>query len=451
MENFDLLIRGGRVVTSKGVRALDIGVAGGLVAALEPGLAGGAEQTVDATGLHIFPGLIDSHLHFNEPGRTHWEGFETGSRALAAGGGTLFFDMPLNAHPPTIDGRSFDEKLAAARASSLVDFAFWGGLVPGNLEQLSELADRGVIGFKAFMSNSGIDDFPRADAGTLREGMKRAAALDRLVAVHAESEEMTAALASEFIAQGRTGVRDYLDSRPVRAELEAIRCAIELAGETGCSLHIVHVSCGEGVAQVLAARTAGANVTCETCPHYLALTEDDMIRLGAIAKCAPPLRSARSREGLWEHLKAGAISTVGSDHSPAPPEMKADPNFFKVWGGISGVQHTLPLMLTEGHIRRGMDLRLIAQLTSFNVAERFRLPACKRGLALGADADLALVNLSQSVEVKTDQLFYRHRYTPYTGRALTGTVVQTILRGQTVFRDGRVVSKPAGELVRPGR
>src|SRR5215831_14814338 len=207
MSRFDLLIRGGRVVTDSEVRAADIGIAEGKIVALEAGLSGSARETIDANGLHIFPGLIDSHVHFNEPGRADWEGFETGSRALAAGGGTLFFDMPLNAHPPTLDAPSFDQKLAAAQASSLVDFAFWGGLVPGNLDRMEELSERGVVGFKAFMSNSGIEDFPRADDRTLREGMKRAERLGKIVAVHAESEAITAELARERLAQGKTSVR----------------------------------------------------------------------------------------------------------------------------------------------------------------------------------------------------------------------------------------------------
>src|SRR6516225_3142807 len=234
MAELDLIIRGGRVVTPDDVRVADVGVLNSRIVELGPELAGSTRDTIDAEGLHVFPGLIDSHVHFNEPGRTEWEGLETGSRALAAGGGTLFFDMPLNAHPPTIDRESFRLKLEAAQARSLVDFAFWGGLVPGNLDRLEELADCGVVGFKAFMCNSGIEDFPHADDRTLREGMKRAARLGLPVAVHAESEVETRRRAQQSLAEGRTEVRDYLDSRPVVAELDAIKRALELAGETGC-------------------------------------------------------------------------------------------------------------------------------------------------------------------------------------------------------------------------
>src|SRR6266481_6394196 len=200
MTSLDLIIRGGTVVTPEETRMEDIGILSSRIVELRPALGGSACETINAEGLHIFPGLIDSHVHFNEPGRTEWEGIETGSRALAAGGGTIFFDMPLNAHPPTLDADSFDQKLAAAEAKSFTDFAFWGGLVPENLGKLQELAERGVVGFKAFKSNSGIDDFPRADDLTLREGMKRAAALGKIVAVHAESESITSDLAQKFVS-----------------------------------------------------------------------------------------------------------------------------------------------------------------------------------------------------------------------------------------------------------
>lgn len=449
MARYETIIRGGMVVLPDEVRALDLGIEAGKIVEMRKGLAGGAGEVIDATHLHVFPGVIDSHVHFNEPGRTEWEGIQSGSRALAAGGGTCFFDMPLNSHPPVIDGDSFDRKLAAAEASSVVDFAFWGGLVPQNLDELETLAERGVVGFKAFMSNSGIDDFPHVDDLSLREGMKRAARLGKIVAVHAESEGITSSLTARQLAAGKTSIRDYLDSRPIEAELDAISRALEMAGETRCALHIVHVSCGAGIALIASARKMGVNVTCETCPHYLVLTEEDVVRIGAAAKCAPPLRAQSAQKGLWEYLKAGQIQTIGSDHSPAPPGMKRDSNFFKVWGGISGAQHTLPLLLTEGHVNRQTALPLVARLFSLNVVSRFRLPHEKGRISPGADADLALVNLDEQIEVRDEELFYRHRQSPYLGRKLRGQVVQTFVRGRTVFRHPGSFSTDVGRLVKP--
>jgi len=446
---FDLVIAGGTVVSQTGTCRLDLGISGGKITALEPSIAADAGERIEATGLHLFPGLIDSHVHFNEPGRQTWEGFASGSRALAAGGGTLFFDMPLNASPPTLDAKSFDLKLAAAKASSVLDFGLWGGLVPGNAGQMEDLAKRGVVGFKAFMSNSGIDDFPRADDDTLHEGMKRAADLGRLVAVHAEDEELTSRLARVAAEQGQTSVRDYLLSRPVEAELEAISRAMEMASATGCALHVVHVSSGAGVALITRARQQGVDVTCETCPHYLALTEEDMVELGAVAKCAPPLRPASIRDELWNFILDEKITTIGSDHSPSPPSMKTDPNFFKVWGGISGIQHTLPLLITEGQVNRGAALPLLSKVTSFNVAERFGLGPAKGRIAIGADADLALINLGHRFEPTAESLFYRHRQSPYLGRKLFGGIVRTIVGGETVFQGGKITSTRSGRLIRP--
>jgi allantoinase len=443
---FDVIIRRAMVVSAEKIERADIGVAGEKIAAIGQEISREARETIDAEGLHVFPGVIDAHVHFNEPGRTDWEGIETGSNAVAAGGGTLFFDMPLNAHPPTLDAASFELKRAAAAKSSRVDYAFWGGLTSANLDRMEELADSGVIGFKAFMCSSGIDDFLFADEATLRAGMKRAAALRLPVAVHAESEAMTVRLARAAAASRRTSARDFMDSRPIEAELEAIGRALAMAGETGCRLHVVHVSCAAGVRLITEARARGVDATCETCPHYLVLTDEDVERLGPVAKCAPPLRSAREQEALWAELLAGRILTVGSDHSPSPPAMKAGADFFKVWGGISGAQHLLPLLLS-----REFDLSLLARVLSANVAERFQLPSSKGKLAVGCDADLALVKLDDNVEIKAEELFYRHRQSPYIGRHLRASVQRTILRGQTIYQAGRLMGVPAGRLVRAVR
>jgi allantoinase len=446
---YDLIIRGGTIVTTEDISSADIAIVDGRIVSIAPELTGSSTEEIHADGLHLLPGVIDAHLHFNEPGRAHWEGFATGTRALAAGGTTSYFDMPLNAHPPTVDADSFDLKVAAAQTSSLVDFALWGGLVPGNISHMQELADRGVIGFKAFMSNSGIDDFQSVDDLTLYEGMQQAAKLGRIVAVHAESDQITTLLARRAQEEGRTGIRDYLASRPIIAELEAIERAILFARETGCALHIVHVSSGRGISLVAEARAQGINVSCETCTHYLVLTEEDVERLGAVAKCAPPLRSAQVQETLWRQLLMGNIPMVTSDHSPAPADMKTGDDFFKIWGGISGCQSLLQLLLTEGYTRRHLPLSMIASVTAEYPARRFGLSPHKGTLAVGADADLAFVDLRQQHTLETADLFYRHQHSPYVGRLLHGRVVRTILRGKTIYINGEHVSVPMGQLLKP--
>jgi allantoinase len=446
--SFDLLIRGATVVGAGVQRRLDVGVADGLIAALGPELAGLATEEFDAAGLHLLPGAVDAHVHMNEPGRADWEGFETGTQALTAGGATAAIDMPLNAHPPTVTGAAFDEKRRCLERSGYVDMALWGGLVPGGVEAMDELAARGVVGFKAFMCSSGIDDFEGVDDLTLYEGMCRAASLGLPVAVHAESEAITAGLAQRARAAGRTAMRDFLASRPAVAELQAIARAIALAQESGCSLHVVHVSTGRGVAEVAAARARGVDVSCETCPHYLVLSEEDAEAIGNVAKCAPPLRSRHEREALWEALADGTLAMVASDHSPAPWALKSGDDAFAAWGGISGCQTMLALLLSEGHHTRGLDLDLIARVTSGYVARRFRLPG-KGRLKPGADADLVLVDLTASEELSAEDLHYRHRHSPFLGQTLTARIARTLVRGRTVFDDGQIVGPPAGRLLTP--
>ena len=356
--------------------------------------------------------------------------------------------MPLNAHPPTVTGAAFDEKRRCLERSALVDVALWGGLVPGNIEEMDELAARGVVGFKAFMCSSGIDDFGAVDDLTLYEGMCRAASLGLPVAVHAESESITADLSQRARAAGRTDMRDFLGSRPPVAELEAIARAIELAQESGCSLHVVHVSTGRGVARVANACAAGVDVSCETCPHYLVLSEADAEALGNVAKCAPPLRARSEREELWHALAGGTLPMVASDHSPAPWALKGGTDAFAAWGGISGCQTLLTLLLSEGHRARGLELDLIAQVTSRYVARRFRLPG-KGRVEPGADADLVLVDLTASDRLSAEDLQYRHRHSPFVGRTLSARVARTFVRGRTAFRDGRIVGPPAGRLLIP--
>jgi allantoinase len=442
---FDSLVRGGRVVRASGVEELDIGIEGGRIVELAPEISSGrARETIDARGLHVFPGVLDAHVHFNDPGRDSWEGVPTGSAALAAGGGTLFIDMPLNSSPPTLDAASFDRKLAACTGRAFADFALWGGLTPDNIDELEPLAARGVVGFKAFMSASGIDDFPSCDDESLYRGMRVAARLGLPVAVHAENNGMTSALASAARAAGRTSVRDYLDSRPIAAEAEAVSRALAFAEDAGCALHVVHTSSARGVRLIRHAVEAGrCDATCETCPHYLLLSDEDIEKLGARAKCSPPLRPPAERELLVQEVAAGHVDTIGSDHSPSPSDMKQGTDFFKVWGGISGAQATLRALLT-------LDLppALIARLVSDNVARRFRLPG-KGGVRVGADADLAFIDISVSTHVTENELLDRHRLSPYVGRTLRGSVRRTMLRGETIFLDGKVGGKPKGRHLRP--
>lgn len=456
MSDYDLIIRGGSVVRPEGVAKLDIGVKDGVITSLGNAVFGSTESDLDATKFFLFPGGIDPHVHFNEPGRTDWEGFATGTRALAAGGVTGYFDMPLNAQPPVLDKESFLSKWNAAKANSMVDFGLWGALCPGNLTHLQDLSDCGVVGFKAFMSSSGVDDFPLADDGTLLEGMRRACDLEQIVAVHAENEGITARLARQAVAEGRLSAADYLASRPVIAELEAIQRAIFLAWEADCALHVVHVSTARGIELIAGAKAQGLNVSCETAPHYLILTDADAERLGPLAKCAPPLRTKGELLALWEQVQAGNVDMIASDHSPSSPDRKfrgvTKKDHFAAWGGIAGCQTTLPLMLTAVQDPdHPVALERLSEMLSTHVAKRFRLHPGKGEITPGADADLVIVNLDAGDEIRQESLLYQHpSHSPYIGRTTHGRILRTILRGETIYKDGRVIGRPGGgRLLRP--
>ena len=450
MSAHDAIVHGGLVVTPRNVKCLDIAIDGGRISAVEPAISRPARLHIPADGLYVFPGLIDVHVHFNEPGRTGWEGFASGTTALAAGGVTCFLDMPLNSHPPTVDRRSFAQKRMRARASSHVDFGFWGGMIPGKLDQLEALAEEGVAGFKAFMCSSGIEEFPPVDDETLYEGMQIAARLGLVVAVHAESETIVSTLTRNARSMGRRTARAYLDTRPLSAELEAIQRAIEIAAATGCALHIAHVSAGAAARLVAEASRRGVDVTCETCPHYLVFTQDDLETLGTLVKCAPPLRSRQDQEELWRELAHGSVHLVASDHSPAPPPAKHRKDFFEAWGGIAGCQSTLSVLLTAGYATGRLSLSQIARLTSEEPAKRFGLYPKKGAIAPGCDADLAIVDLSEQWVLRERDLFYRHPTSPYVGQRWIGRVVRTMVRGTTVYGDGRI-ARAAGRMVVPLR
>lgn len=449
--NLDLIVRSGQIATPEGLRRADLGIAGGRFVKIAPEISDAAGAVLDAEGAIVFPGIIDAHVHFNEPGREDWEGLAAGSAALAAGGGTCFFDMPLNSEPPVLDADRLREKRALAERKSCLDFGLWGGLVPGNLDRLRGLREAGAIGLKAFLCDSGIASFPRVDATTLRAGMRRAAELGLPVAVHAEDQALAAEFTARQRAAGKHGPRAFLDSRPVEVELAAIRLALELAGETRCALHVVHVSSPEGLALIVAARQHGVDVTAETCPHYLLLDERDALRLGGAAKCAPPLRDAPRRAALWRALRAGGVDTIGSDHSPAPPALKAGEDFFAIWGGVAGCQHGFELLFSEAG-PGGEDWPILAAVLARNVARRFRIDDRKGALAEGLDADFLLVRAGAAREIAAAELRSRHPASPYVGRRSRVRIAATHLRGRPVRADGQLTSRGrVGHFMAPRR
>ena len=436
-----MIIRGGTVVTARGVERADISIAGDQITAVGPDPPATGEE-IDASGLHVFPGGIDSHVHFNEPGRTEWEDIAHGSAALAAGGYTSFIDMPLNNLPVTTNVAAFDLKVEAMKRWSQVDFGLWGGLVPGNLDQLEPLVRRGVMGFKAFMCPSGIDEFPASDIHTLVEGMKRIAALGSILLVHAEDPK-------RLLEPKGTGALDFIRSRPEDAELMAVLAVLTVASATGGRVHIVHVSTENGATLVHKALLDGIDMTCETCPHYLLYTEEDLEKMGGLGKCAPPFRTARDRDGLWARVADGTLPMVVSDHSPSTIDLKQGGDFLKLWGGISGCQSTRQLLLAHA-AERGVALSTVAAVTSTNQARRFGL-AKKGDVAAGFDADLWLVDLSFEGVVRKQDLLYRNPFSAHEGQPIRGRTVRTLVRGKTVFVDGKPTSARFGRLVRPSR
>jgi allantoinase len=396
-----LIIRGGTVVTARGAERADVAIARGLITAVGPDLDADGEEEIDAAGLHVLPGGIDSHVHFDEPGRTAWEDIAHGSAALAAGGYTSFIDMPLNNLPVTTTAVAFDLKLDSMGRAAQVDYGLWGGLVPGNLDQVAPLVERGVMGFKAFMCPSGIDEFPACDLRTLREGMKRIAELDSILLVHAEDPSL-------LREPGGPTARDFVASRPPEAEISAIQRCVELSRETGCRVHIVHVSTAAGAALL------SGDISGETCPHYMLYTEADLERLGGVAKCAPPLRSDRME----------LMPIVASDHSPSTLDLKQGDDFRKIWGGISGCQSTRQLLLGLG-----VDPSKVAAVTSTNIAKRFRITG-KGDVAPGFDADLWLVDLGHEDVVRGEDLLYKNPFSAHEGQTIRGKTVRTITRGE---------------------
>lgn len=416
---------------------MDIAFENGVISAIGSHLQTRGEA-IEATGLVVLPGVVDPHVHFNEPGRADWEGWDTGTRGAARGGVTTVLEMPLNAHPPTTTAAAFDAKLAVASRQSLVDFGLWGGLVPENLGDLEALHQRGVVGFKAFMSHSGIDDFHRVPDGLLAIGLKVTARLGALVGVHAESQEL---LDRHAAAQGPDRL-SWCRSRPAAAEVEAIqRLLVCMRGAgKGVRAHVVHVSCAEGLDVVDQARSNGVAITAETCPHYLAFDETDFDRIGPALKCAPPIRDSATRAALWQSLLEGRVDFVGSDHSPCPAadKLKGEQDIRQAWGGIAGIQATLPVLISDGVRARGLSFERIAHLTATAPAQTFGMYPRKGAIAVGADADFALVDPQQEWTLEPSELETRSGLSAYLGRRFTGRVVRTIVRGRTVFADNEI-------------
>lgn len=439
-ETYDLVVKGGSLVLSDGIRKLDLAIQDGVIVEMKEHIDGYGENELDATGHYVMPGMIDSHVHFNDPGREDWEGFRHGSSLMAAGGCTTYFDMPLNSIPSTADVSALLEKAQKGRLDSKVDFALWGALVPGNEEELESLAEHGVIGFKAFLSPSGTSEFESVDDLTLYHGMQRIARLNRILALHCESAPLIESLLKKTEEKKSTTVRDYCETRPVLAEMEAVNRALFFARETGCPLHFVHISSAKTVKLIQEAKAEGLDVTLETCPHYLLFNIDDFEQLGSIAKCAPPLREEKERLQLWEVLMAGEVDMITSDHSPCPTSMKTvyEHDMFQAWGGITGGQFSLEAIIDQGYVERHIPLTRIAEWMATNPAKRFGLYPRKGTLSVGSDADLVLVNLNRDHLVTENELLSKHRHSPYIGRRFRCRVTATINRGKIVytFQDG---------------
>ncbi|GAB4247005.1 MAG: allantoinase [Candidatus Methylacidiphilales bacterium] len=429
----DLLIANARVVGKRGGRSADLAVKDGKWVSVQGKFRGRAVEVIEVGGDWVVPGFIDAHVHLNEPGRTRWEGWATGTAALAAGGVTTCFDMPLNSSPPVLSEADVERKRALAQKKASIDFGLWGGLVPGNAGAIEGMAKAGVIGIKAFLCPSGLPDFPASDRKTLLAGARACARAGLVLAVHAEDPEVLAAASA--VVTGRDW-KAYAASRPERAEVEAVRWALQVASETGSALHVVHVSAPEALRLIHEGRRRGVDVSCETCPHYLILQDEVMTRQGVWAKCAPPLRPKATMEALWRAVRVRLVDTIGSDHSPCLPGRKEGRDFFRAWGGIAGCQHAMPLFW-QGADQRGIGGQRRIELTSRNVARRFGL-ITKRGFCEGGDADAVWLRAGGPFPIREETLLTRHPRTPYAGLELGWKVMATWVRGSLVVRDGVV-------------
>ena len=434
MSTMDLVIHAERVVTPDGIADRVIGVRGGRIAAVEPAhgfssMSAGASDVVRLGEDEVLlPGLVDTHVHVNEPGRTEWEGFDTATRAAAAGGVTTIIDMPLNSLPPTVDVPSLAVKRAAAEGRVHVDVGFWGGAVPGNVAELPRLHSAGVFGFKCFLLDSGVPEFPPLTHFELADALRVVRERDALMIVHAEDAETIDAAPPSC---GRR-YRDFLASRPARAENVAIAAVIELARRTGARVHVLHLSSAGALPLIADAKAEGLAITAETCPHYLAFHAEAIPDGATPFKCCPPIREDANRDALWRGLADGTIDYVVSDHSPCVADLKhlETGDFGGAWGGVAGLQLGLPAVWTEAS-RRGHGLTDVVRWMARGPADLVGLTS-KGRIAVGADADLCVFAFQESFTVDARQLAHRNPVTPYHGCGLTGTVRATWLRGRRV-------------------
>lgn len=442
---FDLFLREAWIVSDSGVFKGGIAVKGGKISHIVASGEGiEACEVLDLNGKFLLPGIIDAHVHFNDPGREHWEGFLTGSMAAAAGGVTTVIDMPLNSTPPAISRKFLINKKANINDKAIVDYALWGGVVDNNLEELEGLCEEGVVGFKAFFCPSGIDEFSYLSDDLLFLGLSKVRDLGSLIGLHAENGSVISLLEKKVRSLGRINPAAWCESRPVETEEEAISRACLLAQITGGHLHIVHVSSPNGARIAKHSKTKGANVTVETCPHYLFFDQEDFEKIGPMLKCAPPIRERTLVEDLWRCIKRGEIDTIGSDHSPCTWDQKEKgiENIWEAWGGISGIQSMLPVLITEGFHKRNVPLTTITRLVSSNPARIFGLYPRKGSIMPGADADFVVVDLDKEWILTNEHLFYKNKFSPYVGYKFKGFIERTLVRGVTVYSNGEITVSP---------
>jgi allantoinase len=440
----DLVFRARRVITTAGEVARCVGVRNGSIVAIEPyDAALDADRVIELGEDEVLlPGLVDSHVHVNDPGRSEWEGFASATRAAAAGGVTTIIDMPLNSIPPTTDVAALEVKRKTATGQAFVDVGFWGGAVPGNLADLRGLHDAGVFGFKCFLLHSGVDEFPHLEPDELQAAMREVRSFGALMIVHAEDSH---AIDHAPAAHGES-YRDFLASRPRGAENLAIAQVIELARWTGCRVHVLHLSSSDALPMIRSARRDGVQLTVETCPHYLTFSAEEIADGATQFKCCPPIREADNRELLWQGVADGTIDCIVSDHSPCTPELKRFDigDFGVAWGGISSLQLGLPAIWTEAR-RRGHALTDVVRWMASGPAAQAGLLR-KGQIALGYAADLCVFAPDDAFVVDVERLHHKNPVTPYAGRPLAGVVRSTWLRGERID----LTDQPRGRLLTRG-